>query len=73
MLVKFEQNRMVRPIKIFELFDKKWLIIFFQYFKSYGSPTRVTRLNVAPNMADPISPNEKRQKSGPKFRYDDLI
>ena len=28
MLVKFEQNRMVRNIQNFELFDKKWLIIF---------------------------------------------
>ena len=28
MLVKFEQNRMVRTIQNFELFDKKWLIIF---------------------------------------------
>ena len=28
MLVKFEQNRMVRTIKIFKLFDKIWLTIF---------------------------------------------
>ena len=28
MLVKFEQNRMVRNIQNFELFDKKWLTIF---------------------------------------------
>ena len=29
MLVKFEQNRMVRTIQNFKLFDqKKWLIIF---------------------------------------------
>ena len=27
----------------------------FQCSKNYGSPTRVTRLRVAPNMADPIS------------------
>ena len=27
----------------------------FQYFKNYGSLTRVTRLEVASNMADPIS------------------
>ena len=27
----------------------------FQYSKNYGSPTRVTRLKVAPNMADSIS------------------
>ena len=26
--VKFEQNRMVRTIQHFELFDKKWLAIF---------------------------------------------
>ena len=30
----------------------------FQCSKSYGSPTRVTRLKVASNMADPISLNE---------------
>ena len=83
MLVKFEQNRMVRTIQIFEVFDKKWLFIFdkvycgrrfcvdaklfintktiiFQCSKKYASPTRVTSLNVAPNMADPISLNEKR-------------
>ena len=29
-LVKIEQNRMVRTIQIFELFDQKWLIIFLQ-------------------------------------------
>ena len=28
MLVKFEQNRMLRTIQNFELFDKKWLTIF---------------------------------------------
>ena len=28
MLVKFEQNRMVRTIQNFVLFDKKWLTIF---------------------------------------------
>ena len=28
MLVKFEQNCMVRTIQNFELFDKKWLTIF---------------------------------------------
>ena len=28
MLVKFEQNRMVRNIQNFELFDQKWLTIF---------------------------------------------
>ena len=26
----------------------------FQCSKNYGSPTRVTRLKIAPNMADPI-------------------
>ena len=35
-------------------------IIIFQCSKNYGSPTRVTRLKVTPNMADPISLNEKR-------------
>ena len=89
-LVKIEQNRMVRNIQIFKLFDKKWLTIFYKVLtpfwktflwlkqlfdaklinsktiifkcsENYGrpSPTRVTRLNVAPNMADPISLNEK--------------
>ena len=33
--------------------------IIFQYFKKYGTPEHVTRLKVAPNMADPISLNEK--------------
>ena len=28
---------------------------FFQCSKKHGSPTRVTRLKVAPKMADPIS------------------
>ena len=28
MLVKFEQNRTVRTMQNFELFDKKWLTIF---------------------------------------------
>ena len=82
MLVKIEQNRMVRTIQIFELFDQKWLTIcykvltpfwktflwlkqlfdaklinsktiIFKCSENYGrpSPTRVTRLNVAPNMA----------------------
>ena len=90
MLMKIEQNRMVRTIQIFELFDQKWLTIFYKVLtpfwktflwlkqlfdaklinsktiifkcsENYGrpSPTRVTRLNVAPNMADPISLNEK--------------
>ena len=89
-LVKIEQNRMVRTIQIFELFDQKWLTIFYKVLthfwktflwlkqlfdakllnsktiifkcsENYGRPslTRVTRLNVAPNMADPISLNEK--------------
>ena len=86
MLVKFEQNRMVRTIQNFVLFDKKWLTIFnkvltpfwktflwlkqlfdakmliqrliFQCSKNYGTPRRVTRLKVAPNMADAISLNE---------------
>ena len=30
MLVKFEQNRMVWTIQNFEIFDKNWLIIFWQ-------------------------------------------
>ena len=34
--------------------------IIFQCSKNYGSPTRVTRIKVEPNTADPISVNEKR-------------
>ena len=34
--------------------------IIFQCSKIYGSPTRVTGLNVAPFIADPISLNKKR-------------
>ena len=30
MLVKFEQNRMVQTIRNFEVFDKKWLTIFYK-------------------------------------------
>ena len=46
------------------LFDAKLInskTIIFKCSENYGrpSPTRVTRLNVAPNMADPISLNEK--------------
>ena len=32
MLVEFEQNRMVRTIQNFVLFDKKWLTIFLTKF-----------------------------------------
>ena len=32
--------------------------IIFQCSKNYGTPTLVTRLKFAPNMADPISLNE---------------
>ena len=43
-----------------------WTIAFqttiFQYSKIYGSPTRVTRFKVLPNMADPISIKDSRQK-----------
>ena len=45
-----------------QLFDAKLLIletIIFQCPPNYGNPTRVTRLKVEPNMADPISLNEK--------------
>ena len=37
MLVQFEQNRMVRTIPIFELFDKKWLTIFDKVLTPFGS------------------------------------
>ena len=30
MLVKFKQNRVIRTLQNFELFDKKWLTIFEQ-------------------------------------------
>ena len=45
------------------IFDKEltpfWKTIIFQWSKkNYGTPTLVTRLKVAPNMADPISLNE---------------
>ena len=72
MLVKFEQNRIVRTTQNFELFVKKWLTISDKvltplwktflylkqlfdaklYSKKYGSATRVTKLKLAPNMAD---------------------
>ena len=44
--------------------------IIFQCSKNYGSPTRtrVSRLKVAPNMADPISLNEKRP-----YRYKNYL
>ena len=32
MLVKFEQNRIVRTLQNFELFDKKWLTISEDFF-----------------------------------------
>ena len=39
MLVKFERNRIVQTIQIFELFDKKWLTIFdkvlMQFWKTF--------------------------------------
>ena len=41
-----------------QIIDLKTIII--QCSKHYSSPTRVTRLNVALNMADPISLDEKR-------------
>ena len=57
MQVNFEENHMVQTKRNFELFEKKqgFYKPLFQRSKSYGSPTRVTRLKVAPNMADPIS------------------
>ena len=32
-----------------------WKIILFRCFKNYGSPTRVTRLKISPNIPGPIS------------------
>ena len=40
---------------LFNPFSLKTII--FQFSKTYGTPTFVTRLKVAPNMADPISVN----------------
>ena len=40
--------------------DRVFQTTLFQCSKNFGSPTSVTRLKVAPNMADPISFNEKR-------------
>ena len=34
--------------------------MIFQCSNKYSTPTRVTRSNVGPNMADPISPKENR-------------
>ena len=42
---------------------------FFQCSKKHGSPTRVTRLKVAPKMADPIS--FKTQGSSLKYHVED--
>ena len=42
---------------------------FFQCSKKHGSPTRVTRLKVAPKMADPIS--FKIQGSSLKYHVED--
>ena len=46
-----------------ELFNAElliWGLPYFSVHKNYLSPTRVTRLNVAPNMADPIGLKENR-------------
>ena len=44
-----------------QLLDAKLsMLIIFQCSKNYGSPTCVTRLKVAPNMADPISLNNEK-------------
>ena len=46
MLMKFEQNRMVRTIQNFELFDKKWLTIFEKvltpFWKTFLWPKEVS-------------------------------
>ena len=44
---------MYGEILVFRLFNLK--ATSFRCSKNYGSPTRVTMLKVAPNMADPIS------------------
>ena len=62
---------MVRNVQNLELFDKKpsffqtivdkalttinFQTIIFQRSKNYGSPTLVTRMKIAPNIADPTS------------------
>ena len=38
------------------------LSIIFQCSKNYSSPTCVTRLKIAPNIADPTSIDQKRPK-----------
>ena len=71
MLLKFEQNRMVRTIQNLEHFQQNRFTILeksftpletinfqttiFQCSKIYGILTRVIMLKVAPNMADPTS------------------
>ena len=39
-------------------YDSNLKTIIFQCSKNYSTPTRVTRLKVGPNTADPISLNE---------------
>ena len=43
--------------------------IIFQWSKNYRSPTRVTRLKVAPNTADTISLNEKKRSLTQLFLF----
>ena len=46
MLVQFEQNRMVRTVQNFELFDKKWLTIFWQCVDAILKDVSVTEIIV---------------------------
>ena len=46
--------------EVYSSIKKITITTIFQCSKNCGSPTRVTRLKVAPNMADPISLSEKR-------------
>ena len=55
---------------IFGCLSINWKTIFFHSSNIYGSTTRVTRLKVAPNMADPISLNEKVDKVEKKSSQD---
>ena len=51
-------DAILEDVSLAEIIFNAKLFIIFQCSKNYGTPTLVTRLNVAPNMADPINLNE---------------
>ena len=55
-------DTILEDVSVAEVIGLYWTInlktIIFQCSKNFGNPTLVTRLKVAPNMADPISLNE---------------